>query len=114
MKRVVLPALLMLGFSLSAHAAADLDAGKEKSAPCVACHGTDGNAEIDPQYPRLAGQYKDYLARALHEYRDGGRQNAIMLGFATPLSDQDIENLAAYFSSLSGKLVDLHEAEGQR
>ncbi|MDE1961924.1 MAG: c-type cytochrome, partial [Xanthomonadaceae bacterium] len=45
--------------------------------PCAACHGADGNSTA-PIYPRLAGQYHDYLARALHEYKSGARQNAIM------------------------------------
>jgi cytochrome c553 len=105
-----LAAVLALAlFALPAPArAADIAAGKAKAAPCAACHGVDGNAGIDPQYPRLAGQYHDYLARALQEYRDGERKNPVMAGFAAALSDQDIENLAAYFSSLPGKLTDLH------
>lgn len=86
----------------------DLEAGKAKSIACQACHGADGNA-VDPQYPNLAGQYHDYLARALHEYRDGSRTNPIMAGFAKPLSDQEIEDIAAYFAALPGsKLSTLH------
>lgn len=84
-----------------------VEAGKEKSLACQACHGQDGAAAIDPQYPRLAGQYTDYLARALHEYRSGARKNPIMAGFATTLSDQDINDLAAYYSSLPSTLADL-------
>lgn len=102
-------ALAMLVASTPAFAKGDAEAGKAKAAPCQACHAQDGNAGIDPQYPRLAGQYADYLARALHEYKDGGRKNPIMAGFAGTLSDQDIEDLAAYFSTLEGgKLTDLH------
>ena len=89
--------------SIPALAKGDIEAGKTKSATCQACHGADGNA-ADPQYPRLAGQYHDYLARELHEYRDGSRTNPIMVGFAKPLTDQEIEDLAAYFSALPGKL----------
>lgn len=85
----------------------DIEAGKAKSVTCQACHGADGAAKIDPQYPRLAGQYRDYLARGLHEYKSGQRDNAIMAGFAATLSDQDIEDLAAYFSSLPTTLKDL-------
>lgn len=77
--------------------------GKKKAATCFACHGTDGNA-VDPQYPRLAGQYNLYLQQALHEYKDGQRNNPIMKGMAATLSDQDIEDVAAYFSSLPTKL----------
>ena len=95
--------------STSAFAAGDADAGKTKAAPCTACHGPDGNAGIDPQYPRLAGQYRDYLAQALHEYKKGDRKNPIMAGFAATLSEQDIADLSEYFSTLPGsKLTDLH------
>jgi len=77
--------------------------GKQKAATCFACHGTDGNA-VDPQYPRLAGQYNLYLQRALHEYKDGQRDNPIMKGMVATLSDQDIEDVATYFSGLPSKL----------
>ena len=96
-------------FTASAFASGDIEAGKTKAVVCQACHGADGNAGIDPQYPRLAGQYQDYMARALHEYKSGERKNPIMAGFAATLSDADIDNVTAYFSSLPGsKLVDLH------
>jgi cytochrome c553 len=110
MKRLTTPlALAALIFAGPAFAKGDIDAGKAKAAPCQACHAADGNAGIDPQYPRLAGQYADYLARALHEYKAGERKNPIMAGFATTLSDKDIEDLSAYFASLPGsKLTDLH------
>ncbi|MGA8278505.1 MAG: cytochrome c [Rhodanobacteraceae bacterium] len=104
----LLLALAAMAFSSAALADADIAAGKAKAVACEACHGKDGNADIDPQYPRLAGQYADYLAMGLHEYKDGRRNNPIMAGFTKPLSDQDIDNLAAYFSSLPGKLTDLH------
>lgn len=87
--------------------AADIEAGKAKSVVCQACHGPDGNGIGDPQYPNLAGQYADYIAKALHDYKSGKRKNAIMAGFATTLSDEDINNLAAYFASQTGPLDDL-------
>jgi cytochrome c553 len=87
----------------AAQATGNIDNGKTKAAVCFACHGTDGNA-VDPQYPRLAGQYNMYLQQALHEYKDGRRGNPIMKGFVATLSDQDIEDVAAYFSSLPSKL----------
>ena len=77
--------------------------GKKKATTCFACHGADGNA-VDPQYPRLAGQYDAYIQQVLHEYKDGRRNNAIMKGMDAALSDQDIEDVAAYFSSLPTKL----------
>lgn len=67
------------------------------AAVCVSCHGTDGIG-ITPQYPSLAGQYDDYLVRALTDYKKGGRKNPIMAGFAAQLSAGDIEQLAAYYS----------------
>ena len=92
----------------SAFARGDIDAGKAKAVVCQACHGADGNAGTDPQYPRLAGQYHDYLARALQEYKSGDRKNPIMAGFAATLSDQDIDNVTTYFASLPGsKLTDM-------
>jgi cytochrome c553 len=103
---LALAALMLAG---PAFAKGDVDAGKAKSVTCQACHGADGNAGVDPQYPRLAGQYADYLSRALHEYKAGDRKNPIMAGFATTLSETDIDDLSAYFASLPGsKLTDLH------
>jgi cytochrome c553 len=68
------------------------------AAVCVACHGNDG-VGITPQYPTLSGQYPDYLARALTDYKKGGRKNAVMSGFAGQLSDKDIKELAAYYAA---------------
>lgn len=82
--------------------------GKATGQSCIDCHGADGNAPIDPTYPKLGGQYADYLAHALQAYRSGDRQNALMTGQATQLSDQDISDLAAYFGSRPSKLRDLH------
>ena len=75
---------------------------------CVACHGTDGAKTISDDYPVLAGQYADYIVQALKEYKNGKRKNPIMGGFATTLSEQDILDVAAYFSALPGKVEDLH------
>ena len=64
---------------------------------CVSCHGQDGIA-IAPAYPSLAGQHEDYIARAIDEYRKGGRKNPIMKGFAATLKDEDIAAIAEYFA----------------
>ncbi|KZC18369.1 cytochrome C [Rhodanobacter sp. FW510-R12] len=106
MKRVL--TLLSFGVALalastSLLANGNIENGKQKAATCFACHGTDGNS-VDPQYPRLAGQYNLYLQRVLHEYKDGQRDNPIMKGMVATLSDQDIEDVSAYFSSLPSKL----------
>lgn len=85
----------------------DIKAGEDKAVTCQACHGLDGIA-VDPQYPHLAGQYRDYLVRALQEYKSGNRKNPIMMGFASTLQEQDMLDLAAYYASLPGKLTDLH------
>lgn len=98
---LVVLGLALTGLSNLAHAAGDVAAGKEKSAACVACHAADGNS-TDPQYPRLAGQHASYLERALLDYKSGARKNPIMTGFAGPLSETDIADLAAYFGSQTG------------
>ncbi|MGB9148840.1 MAG: cytochrome c, partial [Burkholderiales bacterium] len=77
------------------------EAGKQKTQLCVACHGADGNSATG-DFPKLAGQNADYLAAALKQYKSGKRKNQIMAGFATGLSDEDMENLAAYFASQKG------------
>jgi cytochrome c553 len=65
---------------------------------CVACHGTDGIG-ILPEYPNLTGQHEDYIEVALRAYRSGQRKNAVMAGMASALTDADIRELAAYYSS---------------
>jgi cytochrome c553 len=94
----------------SAQAAGDIDAGKTKSATCAACHGADGNS-TNGAFPILAGQYQDYLIKAMRDYRSGKRKNPIMSGLAAPLSDQDQEDLAAYFSSQKSSLYTPHYAD---
>jgi cytochrome c553 len=105
-------ALISAAISFNAFAAGNIAAGKAATEKynCASCHGKDFNAPIDPSYPKLAGQHQDYLAHALIAYRRGGdvmngRSNAIMNGQAKPLTDQDINNIAAYLHSLPGSLV---------
>ncbi|KAF1687938.1 cytochrome C biogenesis protein CcsA [Pseudoxanthomonas broegbernensis] len=82
--------------------------GKATGQSCIDCHGPDGNVPIDATYPKLGGQYADYLARALQDYRKGDRDHALMTPQATGLSDQDIADLAAWFASRPSQLRDLH------
>ena len=82
--------------------------GKATGQSCVDCHGPDGNAPIDATYPKLGGQYADYIAHALQQYRKGERQHALMTPQAASLSDQDIADLAAFFGARPGQLRDLH------
>jgi len=103
-KALVLFAGLFYGLmSGTATAAGDAAAGKEKAAPCAACHMADGNS-TNPTFPRLAGQHADYIAKALEDYKSGARKNPIMSGLAAPLSRQDREDLGAYFASQTGGL----------
>jgi cytochrome c553 len=93
-----LSSLLLAGATVSS-AAGDAAAGKAKAAVCAGCHGANG-ISMAPIYPNLAGQKEAYLVAQLKAFRDGSRANAIMAPMAKPLSDADIDNLAAYFSSL--------------
>ena len=81
--------------------AADVAAGKLKSAACAACHGAEGNS-LAPDFPRLAGQHEDYLLRALLDYKLGHRKNPIMQGQVANLDKRDLADLAAWFASQSG------------
>ncbi len=81
--------------------AADPERGKEVSKQCVSCHGEDGNSPT-PNFPRLAGQHQDYLFHALESYKTGARKNAIMAGIVAALSEEDMKNVAAYFSVQQG------------
>jgi cytochrome c553 len=80
----------------------------ETGQACVDCHGAAGNAPIDPSYPKLGGQYHDYIAHSLQLYRDGDRQHALMSAQAKNLTDQQISDLAAYFGTQQTQLRDLH------
>ncbi len=75
---------------------------------CVDCHGAEGNKPLDPSYPKIGGQYHDYLAHSLQMYRDGDREHPLMSAQAKDLSDQQIADLAAYFGSRPSQLRDLH------
>jgi cytochrome c553 len=101
MKQSILFVLLLL-ISTNIQAAADAVAGKNKSAVCATCHGADGNS-INPVWPSLAGQNQGYLAKQLKDYRDGNRKNMTMSSMAAALTDQDIADLAAYYTSLNAK-----------
>lgn len=88
----------LMGLSGSA-LAGDAVAGKSKAASCAGCHGATGVSN-NPMWPNLAGQQAGYLAKQLRAFRDGSRSDPMMGPMAKPLSDADIDNLAAYYSSL--------------
>jgi cytochrome c553 len=87
----------------TSRAGGDPAAGKEKSASCAACHGADGNS-VNPEWPKLAGQHEGYLVKQLAYFKDGERVNETMKGMASNLTEQDREDLAAYYSSQKVKI----------
>ena len=77
--------------------AADAEAGRGKAQTCAVCHSADGNS-VNPIWPVLAGQHAGYLEKQMRDFRDGKRKNEQMSGMMAPLSDEDIADLAAFFS----------------
>lgn len=80
-----------------------VEAGRALSAPCTACHGTDGNT-LTPEYSNLAGQGEKYLFQQLKHIQSGKREIVLMAGQLTSMDDQDLRNLAAYYASLPGRI----------
>jgi cytochrome c553 len=105
MKQLRLLICLVLGVSGASLAQGNAEEGQKKSVACGACHGADGNSVIDMN-PKLAGQHASYLVKQLTEFKlasetsgKQGRNNAVMNGMAAALSEQDMLDIAAYFSS---------------
>ncbi len=101
MKKVIvstIASLLLVTANISM-AGGDAAAGKAKSATCAGCHGAAG-VSANPLWPNLAGQQDAYLVKQIKAFRDGSRSDPMMSPMAKPLSDADIDNLAAYYSSL--------------
>ena len=97
---------LMLAFAMNTNSAAqsgDAEAGKQKSATCVACHGADGNSAVD-QFPKIAGQVPGYIAAQLAAFKSGERENPIMAGMVSALSEQDMADLDAYYASQAASM----------
>lgn len=99
---LILITLLLSLFHQSAIAEGDIAAGKEKAQVCAACHGVDGNS-TNPVWPNLAGQHEEYIVKQLMDFKAGNRENPQMTPMATNLSEQDMYDLAAYFSSQNPK-----------
>ena len=97
MKKILVASLLALSLPAVA-ASGDSEAGKKKSTPCAACHGANG-ISASPDFPNLAGQYDDYIVKALSHYKNGKRKNPIMQAQVANLSQKDMLDLAAYYSS---------------
>ncbi len=105
MIRTSLLAASLLALAVPAFAAkGNPDAGREKSAPCKACHGEVG-VSATPDFPKIAGQHADYILVALRHYKAGKRKNPIMAGQVANLSEADMRDLAAWYSAQSGLAV---------
>ena len=90
-----------------AEEAAPVNATEIVNTVCAMCHGEDGNKMLTPETPKIGGQKRDYLAKALHDYQNGSRKNAIMAAVSQPLSAEAIEALAAYFAKQKSELYTL-------
>lgn len=98
----ILLGVACIGLALSAEVNADAQAGRDKSFTCTGCHSSPGYRNAYPGYtvPKLGGQQADYLEAALKAYRSGDRQHSTMHAQIAQLSDQDIADIAEYFSQL--------------
>ncbi len=108
-----LPLALLAGTALAGPPVGDAERGGkihrgeiaiEGAAACSTCHGVDGNETINGTFPRLAGQYPEYLVHALKSYANGTRDNAVMMPIASALSQKDMEDLSAFYGSQNGSL----------
>lgn len=95
--------------NVDSNATAPATAGLDKLSICTSCHGPTGISNMVPVpgsiVPHLAGQYADYLAKSLRDYRSGARKHAVMLGMAAGLTDAEIDSLAAYYAGRQGLTV---------
>lgn len=104
-KTMITATVLGVAMSGAVWAGGNAAAGADKAKTvCAACHGPDGNS-IAPDFPKLAGQNEDYLQHTLKAYKEKTRTNAIMNGQAAGLSDQDIDNLSAFYANQKGLQV---------
>lgn len=97
---------LLLAFSGVAQAGGDPAAGKLKDSMCIGCHGIEGYRTAYPSVynvPRLGGQHAEYMVKALEAYKSGARSHPSMKGIAATLTQQDMEDLAAYYAAPVGK-----------
>jgi cytochrome c553 len=104
MKQRLAPALAVLALvtGAAAQAAGDVEAGRLKAATCMGCHGVPSYTNAYPTYhvPRLGGQHADYIVAALQAYKAGQRPHKTMHAQAATMSEEDMQDIAAYFASL--------------
>jgi len=109
MNRLILAFFAVTAVCASGMALADPAAGQAKAKQvCGACHGENGDKPLQPDYAILAGQHRDYLVKALGDYKSGARKNAIMGAQAQTLTRKEIQDLAEWFSSRPGPLAIKH------
>ncbi|MCG7900257.1 MAG: cytochrome c4 [Candidatus Thiodiazotropha lotti] len=100
MNKWLVTATLALSFTVGlAQAAGNAEDGKNKSAVCAGCHGAEGNSPLNPVWPKIAGQHPAYIEKQIKDFKANKRSDPMMSPMAAPLSDQDIADLAAYYSS---------------
>lgn len=98
MKKLLLSLFVLMGMSGLAYAEGDAEAGKSKAAVCAGCHGADGNSAV-AAFPKLAGQNVKYLVKQMNDIKSGARPVPAMTGLLDGASEQDMQDIAAYFSS---------------
>lgn len=111
-------AITLTCFAIGSVASAEgsVSAGQAKATTCVACHGVDGNS-VNPEWPSLAGQHTAYIVKQLKAFKTGARQSPLMSPMAQPLSDQDMEDLAAYYATQTARGLEAQKSKveaGQR
>src|SRR5690606_41743092 len=109
MKQIVLVMLAVLSGQVMA-LEGDAEKGQALSATCMACHGSDGNS-VNPIWPSIAGQHPQYLERQLKLFKSGDRPSATMLPMTMGLSEQDMADLAAFYSQQEAKLMAADQAK---
>jgi cytochrome c553 len=95
---IIFVSIVLATLSANSLASGDAEAGQTKSATCMGCHGLAGNSTM-PNFPKLAGQGEGYILKQLQEFKSGARNNAIMAGVVAILSEQDMMDIAAYYST---------------
>ena len=115
MNKLLIVMITALGFVNIAQAQGNVEAGKNKSAVCAACHSADGNS-LSNLYPKLAGQHAPYIVKQLQEFKSGERENATMAGQVAGLSEQDMQDLAAFYAAqtMTPETVSVEVAEAGR
>jgi cytochrome c553 len=106
----------LLSWASTVRAEGDATAGQAKAATCVACHGVDGNS-VNPEWPSLAGQHAQYVVKQLKAFKNGARKSDVMTPMAMGLSEQDMEDLGAYFAAQTGRGLEADKSKvevGQR